>query len=97
MEWTLDEEDSSDEELLSKKVRVAEVVAEDTPPPVPESVKGEAEQPDEVEDRVEGKVEQPRVVEGLGQGAREVRPEEAALVVALWELTKVCRRGFDNM
>ena len=97
VERTLDEEDSSDEELLSKKVRVTEVVAENTPPPVPESVKGEAEQPDEVEDRVEGKVEQPRVAEGLGQGAREARPEEAALVVALWELTKVCRRGFDNM
>ena len=74
-EWTLDEEPPL------KKVRVAEVVAEDTTPPVPESVEGEAEQPDEVKDWVEGKVEQPRVVEGLGQGAREVRPEEAALVV----------------
>ena len=97
VEQTSDEEDSSDEELPSKKVRVAEVVAKDTPFPVPESVEGEAGQPDEVEDRVEGKVEQPQVVEGRGQGAREVRPEEAALVVALWELTKVCRRGFDNM
>ena len=67
------------------------MVAEDTPPLVPESVEGgEGEQPDEVEDRVEGKVEQPRVAEGLGQGAREARPEEAALVVALRELTEVC-------
>ena len=74
------------------------MVAEDTPPPVPESVEGgEAEQPDEVEDRVEGKVEQPRVAEGLVRGAREVRPDEATLVVALRELTEVCRRGFDDM
>ena len=36
-------------------------------------------------------------MEGLGQGAREARPDEAALVVALWELTEVCRRGFDDM
>ena len=97
-ERTSDEEDSSDEEPPSKKVRVAEVVAEDTPPLVPESAEGgEAEQPDEVEDQVEGKVEQPRVAEGLGQGVREARPDKAALVVALWELTEVCRRGFDDM
>ena len=88
----MDEEDSSDKEPSLKKVRVAEVVAEDTPPPVPESVEGgEAEQPDKVEDRVEGKVEQPRVAEGPGQGAREARPDEAALVVALRELTEVCQ------
>ena len=72
-------------------------MAEDTPPPVPESIEGEVEQHDEVEDRVEGEAEQPRVAEGLGQGAREARPDEAALVVALWELTEVCRRGFDDM
>ena len=73
-------------------------MAEDTPPPVPESVEGgEAEQPDEVKDRVEGKVEQPQVAEGLGQGVREARPDEATLVVALQELTEVCRRGFDDM
>ena len=68
-ERTSDEEESSDEEPLVKKAKVAEVVAEDTPPPVPESVEGEAEQP--------------WVAEGLGQGVREARPEEAALVVAL--------------
>ena len=39
-EGTLDKVDSSDKEPPSKKVRVAEVVAEDTPPPVPESVEG---------------------------------------------------------
>ena len=55
------------------------------------------EQHDGADDRVEGEAEQPRVAEGLGQGVREVRPEEAALVVALWELTEVCRRGFDDM
>ena len=86
-----------DEEPLVKKAKVAEVVVEDTPPPVPASVDGEVEQHDEVEDRVEGEAEQPRVAEGLGQGAREVRPDEAALVVALRELTEVCRRGFDDM
>ena len=91
VERTLDEDDSSDEEPLVKKVKVAEVVAEDMPPPVPESVEGEAQQLDEVEDRVEGEAEQPRVAEGLGQGAREARPDEATLVLALWELTKVCR------
>ena len=26
-----------------------------------------------------------------------MRPDEATLVVALWELTEVCRRGFDDM
>ena len=88
---TLDEEDSSDEEPLVKKAKVAEVVAEDTPPPMPESVEGEVQQHDEVEDRVEGEAEQPQVAEGLGQGAREVRPEEATLVLALQELTEVCR------
>ena len=86
-----------DEEPLVKKAKVAEVIAEDTPPLVPESVEGEVEQPNEVEDRVGGEAEQPQVVEGLGQGAREARPEEATLVVALWELTEVCRRGFDDM
>ena len=90
-ERTSDEEDSLDEEPLVKKAKVTEVVAEDTPPPMPESIEGEAQQHDEVEDRVEGEAEQPRVVEGLGQGAREVRPEEATLVLALWELTEVCR------
>ena len=82
VEWTLDKEDSSDEEPLVKKAKVAEVVAEDTPP-APESIEGEVEQHDEVDDRVEGEAEQPRVAEGLGQGAREARPDEAALVVAL--------------
>ena len=72
-------------------------MAEDTPPPAPESIKGEVEQHDGADDRVEGEAEQPRVVEGLGQGAREARPEEAALVVALRELTEVCWRGFDDM
>ena len=96
-EGTLDEDESSDEEPLFKKAKVTEVVVEDTPPPVPESVEGEVEQHNKVEDRVEGEAEQPRVAEGLGQGAREVRPDEAALVVALWELTKVCWRGFDDM
>ena len=76
-ERTLDEDESLDKEPPVKKAKVAEVVAEDTPPPVPESIEGEAEQP--------------RVAEGLGQGAREVRPDEAALVVALRELTEVCR------
>ena len=72
-------------------------MAEDTPPPASESIEGEVEQHDRVDDRVEGEAEQPQVAEGLGQGAREVRPEEATLVVALWELTEVCQRGFDNM
>ena len=92
----MDEDESSDEEPLVKKARVAEVVAEDTPP-VPELGLGEVEQPNEVEDRVEGEAEQPWVAEGLRQGAREARPDEAALVVALWELTEVCRQGFDDM
>ena len=96
-ERTKDKDHSLNEEPLVKKAKVAEVVAEDTPPPVPESFEGEAQQHDEVEDRVEGEAEQPQVVEGLGQGAREVRPEEAALVLALRELTKVCWRGFDDM
>ena len=96
-EGTSDEDESSDKEPLVKKAKVAEVVAKDTPPPVLESIEGEVEQHDRVDDRVEDEAEQPRVAEGLGQGAREARPEEAALVVALWELTKVCRRGFDNM
>ena len=82
---------------MVKKIKVAQVVTEDTPPPVPESVEGEMQQLVEVEDRVEGKAEQPWVVEGLGQGAREVRPDEATLVLALWELTEVCQRGFDDM
>ena len=94
-EGSSDEEDSSDEEPLVKKAKVAEVVAEDTP--VPQLGSGEVDQPNEVEDRVEGEAEQPRVAEGLGQGAREARPDEATLVVALRELTKVCRRGFDDM
>ena len=96
-ERTLDEDESSDKEPLVNKAKVAEVVAEDTPPPVPEFVSGEVEQPNKVEDRVEGEAEQPWVAEGLGQGAREVRPDEAALVVALWEVTEVCWRGFDDM
>ena len=90
-ERTSDEDESLDKEPLVKKAKVTEVVAEDTPPPAPESIEGEVEQDDGVDDRVEGEAEQPRVAEGLGQGAREARPEEAALVVALWELTKVCR------
>jgi hypothetical protein len=94
-EGSSDEEDSSDEEPLVKKAKVAEVVAEDTP--VPQLGTSEVDQPNEVEDRVEGEAEQPRVAEGLGQGAREARPDEAALVVALRELTEVCRRGFDDM
>ena len=89
-------EGTSDEEPLVKKAKVAEVVAEDTPP-VPQFASGKVEQPNEVEDRVEGEAEQPQVVEGLGQGVREARPDEAALVVALRELTEVCRRGFDDM
>ena len=89
-EESSDEEDSSDEEPLVKKAKVAEVVAEDTPL-VPQLGSGEVEQSNEVEDRVEGEAEQPRVAEGLGQGAREVRPDKAALVVALRELTEVCR------
>ena len=97
-------EGTSDEELLSKKVKVAEVVTKDTPPPMAESIEGEMQQlgevaeaaggevaEGEVEDRVEGEVEQPWVAEGLGQGVREARPEEATLVVALQELTEVCR------
>ena len=107
---TLDEDHSLDEEPLSKKVKVAEVVTEDMPPPVAESIEGEMQQPGEVaeaaggevaegevEDRVEGEVEQPWLAEGLGQGAREARPDEAALVLALRELTKVCRQGFNDM
>ena len=90
-------EESSDEEPPAKKARIAEVVAEDTPPPVPESFEGEVGQHDGADDRVEGEAEQPQVAEGLGQGAREARPDEAALVVALWELTEVCQRGFDDM
>ena len=88
-------EESLGEEPLVKKAKVAEVVAEDTP--VPQLGSGKVDQPNEVEDRVEGEAEQPRVAEGLGQGAREARPDEAALVVALRELTEVCRRGFDDM
>ena len=91
VERTSDEDDSSDEEPPSKRAKVAEVTAEDTPPPIPKSVEGEEQQLDEVEDRVEGEAEKPRVAEGLGQGAREARPDEATLVVALWELTEVCR------
>ena len=87
----MDEDESSDEEPPVKKARVAEVVAEDAPPPAPELFEGEVEQHDGADDRVEGEAEQPRVVEGLGQGAREARPDEAALVVALRELTEVCR------
>ena len=83
-------EKTLDEEHLVKKARVCEVIAEDTPL-VPEFASGE------VEDKVEGEAEQPQVVEGLGQGAREARPDEATLVVAFWELTEVCRRGFNNM
>ena len=86
-----------DEELLVKKVKVAKVVAEDTPSPILESIEGEVQQLDEVEDRVEGEAEQPRVAEGLGQGAREARPDEAALVLALRELTEVCQQGFNDM
>ena len=96
-EGTSDEDDSSDEEPPLKKAKVAEVITEDTPPPIPESIEGEKQQLDEVEDREEGEAEKPQVAEGLGQGAREARPAEAALVVALWELTKVCRQGFDDM
>ena len=81
-EPTSDEDKSSDEEPLVKKAKVAEVVAEDTPP-VPQLGSGKVDQPNKVEDRVEGEAEQPRVAEGLGQGAREVRPDEAALIVAL--------------
>ena len=88
---TSDEDNSSDEEPLVKKVKVTEVVAEDTPPPIPESVEGKTQLLGEVEGRVEGEAEQPRVAEGLGQGAREARPDEATLVLALQELTKVCR------
>ena len=51
-EGTSDEDESLDEEPLVKKAKVAEVVAEDTPPPVPESMEGEVEQHNEVEDRV---------------------------------------------
>ena len=97
VEQTLDEDESSDEEPPVKKARVAEVVAEDTPPPAPELFEGGVEQHDRADGRVEGEAEQPRVAEGLGQGAREARPNEAALVVALRELTEVCRRGFDDM
>ena len=77
-------EQTSDEEPLVKKAKVTKVVAEDTPL-VPEFASGE------VEDKVEGEAEQPQVVEGLGQGAREARPDEVTLVVALRELTEVCR------
>ena len=90
-ERTSDEDDSSDEEPPSKKAKVTEVIAEDTPPPIPESVEGKKRQLDEVEDIVEGEAEQPRVAEGLGQGVREARPDEATLVLALWELTEVCQ------
>ena len=93
----MDKDHSLDEEPLVKKVKVAEVVAKDMPSPVLESVEGEAQQLDEVEDRVEGEAEQPQVAEGLEQGVREARPDEAALVLALWELTEVCRQGFDDM
>ena len=96
-ERTLDEDHSLDEELLVKKAKVTEVITEDTPPPIPESIEGEVQQHNKVEDRVEGEAEQPRVAEGLGQGAREARPDEAALVLALRELTKVCRQGFNDM
>ena len=58
-ERTLDEDHSSDEEPLVKKAKVAEVVAKDTPPPVPESIEGEVQQHDKVEDRVEDEAEQP--------------------------------------
>ena len=97
MERTSGEDHSLDEEPLVKKAKVAEVVTEDTPPPVLESVEGEAEQCNEVKNRVEAEAEQPQVAEGLGQGAREVRPEEAALVLALRELTEVCQQGFNDM
>ena len=93
-ERTWDKDDSSDEELPSKRAKVAEVIAEDTPPPIPESVEGEKRQLDEVDDRVEGEAEKPWVAEGLGQGAREARPDKAPLVLALRELTKVCQQGF---
>ena len=91
MEQTSDEDESSDEEPPVKKARVTEVVAEDTPSPALESFEGGVEQHDGADGRVEGEAEQPRVAEGLGQGARAARPDEAALVVALGELTEVCR------
>ena len=97
VERTLDEDHSLDEEPLVKKAKVTEVIAEDTPPPIPESIEGEAEQHNEVKDRVEGEAEQPQVVEGLGQGAREARPDKATLVLALRELTEVCWRRFNDM
>ena len=76
---------------MVEKAKVAKVIADDTPPPVLESIEGEAQQLDEVEDRAEGEAEQPQVVEGLGQGVREARPDKAALVLALRELTEVCQ------
>ena len=88
-EQASDEDESSDKEPLVKKAKVAKVVAEDTPL-VPEFTSGKVEKPNEVEDRVDGEAEQPWVAEGLGQGVREVRLDEAALVVALRELTEVC-------
>ena len=95
-EQASDEDESSDKEPLVKKAKVAKVVAEDTPL-VPEFTSGKVEKPNEVEDRVDGEAEQPWVAEGLGQGVREARPDEAALVVALQELTEVCWRGFNDM
>ena len=50
-EESSDKENSSGEEPLVKKAKVAEVVAEDTPPPVPESIEGEVGQHDGADDR----------------------------------------------
>ena len=67
VERTSDEDLSSDEEPLVKKAKVAEVVAKDTLPLVPESVEGEAEQHDEVEDRVEVRLSNLGLQRGLGR------------------------------
>ena len=96
-ERTSDEDNSSDEEPLVKKVKVTEVVTKDMPPPIPKSIEGETQLLGEVEGRVEGEAEQPQVAEALGQGVREATPDETTLVLALRELTEVCQQGFDDM
>ena len=88
VERTSDEDHSSDEEPLVKKAKVAGVVTEDMPPPIPESVEGEAEQCNEVEDRVEGEAEQPQVAEGLA----ELREDSWILRTAAVEYLQERRR-----
>ena len=87
-ERTSDKDHSSDKELLFKKVKVAKVVTEDTPPPVAESVEGETQQPGEVE-----------VLVGMSVTLREESPEVIDMQRSWIEGPKgkkVSERGSEN-